>query len=282
VIFTEIGGPIVYIDRTSYRASKWADDYPVGKGGNHISPQELWDVLRQTKIPLTVISHSPGDGRMGTDWRKYDRIDHSLENVLEIYQGARFSYESKGVAQPTVGLHDHPHPDDLQQGPNQENIKKTIQNEGTYQTALKEGHRLGVMASSDHISTSASYGGVFAKTFSRKGIVRAINNRHTIAATDKIRLSYTCNGRVLGSAFTTGRKPTFNIELHGTAPVERVVLIRNETNYKVFNLGDNQKTFEKSVRDETPKQGMNRYYLRVVQSDGNMAWASPVWVTYEP
>jgi hypothetical protein len=26
-------------------------------------------------------------------------------------------------------------------------------------------------------------------------------------------------------------------------------------------------------------EGENRYYVRVVQKDGNMAWSSPVWVT---
>ena len=36
--------------------------------------------------------------------------------------------------------------------------------------------------------------------------------------------------------------------------------------------------FEQSFEDEYPVTGENRYYLRVEQADGNMAWSSPVWV----
>jgi hypothetical protein len=31
--------------------------------------------------------------------------------------------------------------------------------------------------------------------------------------------------------------------------------------------------------DPSPLAGENRYYLRIEQSDGNMAWSSPMWVT---
>jgi len=32
--------------------------------------------------------------------------------------------------------------------------------------------------------------------------------------------------------------------------------------------------------DEKPLEGENRYYVRVVQVDGNMGWTSPIWVQY--
>ena len=37
-----------------------------------------------------------------------------------------------------------------------------------------------------------------------------------------------------------------------------------------------------NIRDFRKKAipfGENRYYVRVIQRDGNMAWSSPVWVT---
>ena len=49
-------------------------------------------------------------------------------------------------------------------------------------------------------------------------------------------------------------------------------------NLKVFNL--RQYEFETTWTDEEPLAGENRYYVRVEQWDGNMAWASPVWVEY--
>ena len=49
---------------------------------------------------------------------------------------------------------------------------------------------------------------------------------------------------------------------------------------KVFDIEDKTEWTE-SFKDPEPVTGMNRYYLRVEQTDGNMAWASPVWVTYK-
>jgi hypothetical protein len=37
--------------------------------------------------------------------------------------------------------------------------------------------------------------------------------------------------------------------------------------------------FDFSEPESTP--GRSVYYVRVVQADGEMAWGSPVWVTYE-
>lgn len=33
--------------------------------------------------------------------------------------------------------------------------------------------------------------------------------------------------------------------------------------------------------DQSPKQGENYYYVRIQQIDRNMAWSSPIWVTYD-
>ena len=41
---------------------------------------------------------------MGTDWNIFESVDHRVENVVEIYQGARVSYEGRNAPQPTVGL----------------------------------------------------------------------------------------------------------------------------------------------------------------------------------
>ena len=151
---------------------------------------------------------------------------------------------------------------------------------GTYQSALEIGHRLGVFASSDHISQHVSYGGVYTEDFSRKGIVRAFNERRTIAATDKIYVEFSCNGHPLGSIFDTAEKPRLKLSVDGTADLKRVTLVRNEDNYQVFDNDFEGNTFTTEWTDDAPlADGENRYYLRVEQVDGNMAWSSPVWVT---
>jgi hypothetical protein len=221
---------------------------------------------------------------MGTDWNIYRQIDNSLENLVEIYQGARVSYEGLGAPQPTVALCRGAKYSGESYAPATGTPPDPITdfgkfNHGVYQNALRQGHKLGVWADSDHISQHVSFGGVYTADFSREGIIAALNARHTIAATDKIYLEFTCNGRMLGSIFSTSEKPQLQIAVNGTAPIKQVTIIRNEADYKVFPAG--QRDFAVRFTDEQPIQGENRYYVRVEQNDGNMAWSSPVWVTLQ-
>jgi hypothetical protein len=284
IIFAQRGGPIVYINRALYRNSQWQAEFPVKAGLGEIDPPELWSILRQYGKPVAAISHTGATG-MGTDWGRYDEapIDHSIENVVEIYQGARVSYEGQGAPQPTVGLRPGEKYTADADGPKPE-PPASIEtfgkfDPGTYQNALRHGRRLGVFASSDHISQHVSYGGVYVKDFTREGIIEAFKARRTIAATDKIYLEFVCNGEPLGSIFESAEPPTLTIRVDGTAPLKRVTLVRNEENYKVFeDIGGH--AFDVTYTDGNPLVGEEaRYYLRVEQTDGNMAWSSPVWVT---
>jgi hypothetical protein len=281
VIFAKRGGPIVYIQRMNYLASPWQKVLPVAtEGPAELTPQELWDVLVRCKLPVTAISHTGATG-MGTDWNQFKSIDHRVENVLEIFQGARVSYEGKGAPQPTVGLREGEKytvantvaGDPLPGDPIQSFIDK---DNGLYQNALSLGHKLGVWADSDHISQHTSFGGVYVKDFTREGIIEGLNARRTIAATDKIFVEFTCNGHLLGTEIELTGKPQLAWKIDGTANVKRVTLVRNEENYRQWQPGS--KTVAETFEDEAPIAGENRYYLRVEQVDGNMAWSSPVWV----
>lgn len=286
VVFAQRGGPIVYIQRKNYRNSPWQKLYPVEANPvkAEIDPPELWRVLREYGEPVAIVSHTGATG-MGTDWGRYDEapIDYSIENLVEIFQGARVSYEGKGTPQPTTGLR----PDE----------KYTANSDGTpppppapiesfgkydagvYQNALQLGLRLGVFASSDHISQHVSYGGVYVKEFTREGIIEGFKARRTVAATDKIYVEFVCNGEPLGSIFETSEAPSLAISVDGTAPLKRVTLVRNETNYQVWDEIEGA-TFAIEWQDDAPlTEEEGRYYLRVEQVDGNMAWSSPVWVT---
>jgi len=283
VVFAQRGGPIVYIKRDLYQSSQWNAHYPVADGEKEITPMELWGVLRQYGKPVAIISHT-GATAMGTDWDKYERIDNTLENTVEIYQGARVSYEGLGAPQPTVGLRvgDPYNPDAKSEAvipapPAPIENFGTNRNNGVYQHALARGHRLGVFASSDHISTHTSFGGVYVEEFTREGIVEGFRARRSIAATDKIFVEFSCNGQPMGSVFEATRKPDITFAVNGTASIKRVTLVRNETNHHVWE--PNRRDFKGEFADAAPPAGENRYYLRVEQNDGNMAWSSPVWVT---
>jgi len=281
VIFAQRGGPIVYIQRKNYLESPWQKEFPVKTEGEpELHPSELWDVLARYGKPVTAISHT-GATSMGTDWDQMPPVDHRIENVVEIYQGARVSYEGLNVPQPTVGMRagqPYNHSSDVIGTPVVgEPIRSfTVKNNGVYQHALELGHKLGVWADSDHISTHTSYGGVYVKDFTREGILEGINARRTIAATDKIFVEFSCNDHLMGTEIALSGKPVLKCSIEGTAQITRVTLVRNEQNYQQWEV--EAKNFEQTYTDEAPLTGENRYYLRVEQNDGNMAWSSPVWV----
>lgn len=269
VLFLERGGPIVYIKRKNYAESRWATPLPPPAGDilGDIPPSQLWDILRKHGKRAITIEHTPGGG-MGTDWTRYDEIDSEFENVLELFQGSRQAFEGEGAPQPPVVV-----------GRSQESKFKGNSAKGTWQAALKLNHRLGAYASSDHRSNNLSYGGVYVKELNRKEIFDALDARRTCAATDKIFMEFSCNGRIMGEVFESGEPPEFAIRVEGTAPIERITLVRNETDYEVFPGTDESGEMEIAFVDESPGEGENRYYVRVEQVDGNMGWTSPVWVT---
>jgi len=272
VVFIKRGGPIVYISRKRYLDSRWAKTLPPPPEGKdnakpgQLPPWDVWDILRRSGMRTITIEHTPAGG-MGTDWGVYKEIDYKLETLVEIYQGSRNSYEGNDLPQPKVAS---PKP-----------INFGNRSAGTYQNALKLGHKLGVFASSDHRSTNITFGGVYVKKFDRPGVFEAADARRTIAATDKIFMEFSCNGRMLGQMFETSDKPTMKIAVKGTAPLASVIVVRNEQNVKTFTP-KNAKDFQTTFTDEKPASGENRYYLRIIQTDGNMGWTSPVWVTCKP
>jgi len=65
----------------------------------------------------------------------------------------------------------------------------------------------------------------------------------------------------------------------GTAPIRRIDVIHNERYvYTSRPAGKNADAF--TYTDPDPVAGENRYYVRLEQENGHLAWSSPVWVHY--
>jgi hypothetical protein len=294
IVFAERGGPLIYIKRQLYRLSPWQARWPVEPGVGEILPAEVWDLLHRYGKPCAIISHTGATG-MGTDWTRYEAFDQTNENLVEIFQGARVSYEGLGAPQPTVGLRaGEPYtPSNRSNDPRfappgaiddfqaVENAPPTANN-GVYQKALSTGKRLGVFASSDHISTHTSFGGVYVEEFSREGIIAGFNARRTCAATDKIFVEFSCGDHLRGEEIRLSGKPELTMHIEGTAPLQRITIVRNEEDYHVETPGGESREFSLVWTDPAPLAGENRYYLRVEQAGGNMAWSSPLWTHAEP
>jgi hypothetical protein len=73
----------------------------------------------------------------------------------------------------------------------------------------------------------------------------------------------------------------------GTAPIKEVDIIRNGTLLHKLQPGKPSFEFEYDDFQELSKIALNSpderppfvyYYLRVIQTDGHIAWSSPIWI----
>jgi hypothetical protein len=103
----------------------------------------------------------------------------------------------------------------------------------TMQYLLAEGHRFGVIASTDdHLGYPGAYreglAAVKATELSRKAIFDALWNRRTYAVTgDRIALDFTLNGHMMGQEIPYVREREMKIAVTGWDQVDRVEVLKN-------------------------------------------------------
>ena len=205
---------------------------------------------------------------MGTDWRDWDR---NVEPVVELFQGHRQSYELSGGPRAATG------PEDTIQG---------YRPLGFIWEAFKKGRRLGFQASSDHVSTHISYAIVLAEENSREAIIEGFKRRHSYAAHDNIILVVRSGDHLMGDEFTSSSMPKLEIAAEGTAPIDRVEIVRQvgaEQPAVVAAMEPRSLRIDLDWSDPAAAAGeWNMYYVRLEQRNSAMAWASPLWIRYEP
>jgi len=227
-------------------------------------------------------SHTSGTD-MGTDWRDNDP---RVEPVVEIYQGDRQNYERPDAPRANSAEHSIGGWRPL----------------GFVSRALLKGYRLGFQSSSDHVSTHMSYCCVLVENASREAILDALKRRHVYGATDNIIADVRCGPHVMGDEFAVKEPPTLHVKLVGTAPFDRVVIVKDDA--YVYSTTPKTETVEFSWTDTAVKPGVTSYYYvrgeqageeveikvapangtagSVKASNGELVWVSPLWITYAP
>jgi hypothetical protein len=201
---------------------------------------------------------------MGTDWRDNDP---RVEPVVEIYQGDRMSYEHEGA--PRAGY-------DPQTGRQPANIAGWYP-AGYIDHALREkGYRLGFQSSSDHWSTHISYCIVLAERHDREAILDALRRRHCYGATDNILLDVRSGGHLMGDEVKAAGPPALDVAVAGTGPIARIDVLKDSR--VVATLRPGGREYKGTWADPEPSPGVHYYYVRVEQADGQLAWASPLWI----
>jgi hypothetical protein len=291
--------PLGFVTFLGYEWAKWRkngdgdrnvyfreDHRPIYRSddGHFPTPPDLFRALREEQA--IIIPHHTANAGNWCDWKDHDM---KRERLVEIFQ-CRGSYES-------------------QDGPAPEKSDKPPKPEGFVSRALEMGWRVGFTAGGDdhagHAGTDFLAGpyksgltAVFAEELTRRALWDALWNRRTVATTGpRILLHYMLNENELGTELNVASAPELresrrlNIEFHGTAPVERVEVMRNNAPAHVFDEpgldGALEWTDEKPLSEVAlpPAKFCPTwfcfYYVRMVQTDGEVAWASPIWIDLE-
>ncbi|NOX57096.1 MAG: hypothetical protein GXP27_22225 [Planctomycetes bacterium] len=223
----------------------------------------LYPYLR--KYGGICFSHTSATG-MGTDWRDNDP---KLEPLVEIFQGDRTNYEAPDA--PWAAKADDP--------ATQEGGYRPL---GFVCNALAKGYRLGFQASSDHLSTHLSYACILAERNTREALMDAMRQRHSYAANDNIIMDVRSEGvdgpKIMGDVFACRGAPSLRVKVIGTDKLREVSVIKD--NQVVYTTKPSGSTAEFTFTDAKAEPGKESfYYVRAVQENERLAWASPMWIT---
>ncbi len=248
IIFVERGRPVLPILGQENKGLEGAE-------------RLFWYLRRYdgTSIPHTSV------GGGGTDWRDNDP---QVEHLVEIYQGLRDTYEHPGA----------PRPKTLEPAPD-------VWKPGHIWNALRKGYKLGFIASSDHHSTHMSYACLLAESLTRESLMEAIRARRAYAATDNIIMDVRYFGsdgeHLMGEEFVSSTPLRIKAMIVGTDTIARIDVIKDEK--VVYQVSPQQSRVDfEFLEGADLGSETSYYYLRVLQQDGELAWASPVWVDYSP
>jgi hypothetical protein len=225
--------------------------YEIGDPG--VSPWGLFDALRGKNA--MSIPHTSAWQNKQVSW---DYYDPEIERLVEMYQGLRSTYEYNGA------------PDPADRAIYEKDSKNFVWD------ALARKRKLGFIASSDHRSTHMSFAAVYVKTLDRDGVFEGLNARRTYAATDRILLDVSMGGTLMGQETVVAGVPELAVAVEGTANVARIDVIKN--GQFVYTAQPNARTAKFTFRDQQFDGQESYYYVRVIQTDKMMAWASPIWV----
>lgn len=246
------------------------------------TPDKLWDRLREQEAQSLVIPHHPASHVFPVDWEYFNP---EFERLVEIY--------SMWGSSECSALQDNDRP--IVRGGGE-----TSESKGSHvRDALNKGCRVGIIAGSDghdghggrtrhHIHNLTEHEGpfypsgitgVYAEELTREAIWDALWDRRCFGTTgSKIQVEFSLNDHRMGSEIHQSNAPNANlkIEVHGTADVKKVELIENGSIRKTFK--GNSPEFEQEVEISLPRERPLHYYVRVSQTDGELAWSSPIWI----
>ena len=141
---------------------------------------------------------------------------------------------------------------------------------------------IGVVAAPDH-GGGVGKAAVYATDFTREAILEALRARRCYGTTAaRMRLDVRVDGHfmgedVVGEEGAAPRGPVA-IEIRADTPgeIDRVDILRRSE--VLTTLRPASRTLSTTYVDASPLPGRSWYYVRVIQTDGEIGWTSPVWL----
>jgi len=163
---------------------------------------------------------------------------------------------------------------------------------GSYvRDAWAAGQRLGLIAGSDEhlvgvdpadgigIVYSGGITALLATGATREAVWDALVARRAYATTGaRMYIEFSVDGRPMGSEIACQRAPLVSGRVIGTCELELVEVVKYDGGrYSTAWSGSGEDDISFEFEDASCR-GDCFYYLRVIQRDGELAWAGPVWV----
>lgn len=245
---------------------------------NHDTPTELWAALEEQGAPFISIPHVMGEWSEEFDVHPlWVDINNGCQPIGEIY--SQHNLINRGGV---LSL-------------NPQRFELGIDDTWSYQYAWHMGHRIGVIGSTDnHLGTPGANdftpyvghpGGlavVLAERNDRDAIWDTFQNRRTYATTGtRIFLNFQIDGHLVGDEFASTANPTISVAVAGTDRLEMIELIKHDrSGYAVIHVEEPDSEISSFDYVDADFKESSFYYVRVTQVDGEMAWSSPIWITW--
>lgn len=212
---------------------------------------------RLNEADALAIPHHPGDSAHPLDWNAFDPAFAPLVEVFQV----RGSYEYDNCPM-------HP----------QLYGRRTVRKH-SLKYGLNRGYDFGFTAGGEHEGVGVT--GVYAETFTREGIFDALRERRTFGTTGaRMVVDFRMDGQPLGSVIRpAGRALAGSLKVIGTDTIVGVDVVRTGKTVRTWEPDAlNVDLAWEEIASDAAAGTRDYYYVVIRQADGEMAWASPVFV----